>query len=304
MPTARERAGDFSATTNAPAAGRSSTIRLPACRSPATHPVNRINPVAAKMLKYLPCPTPTWTTAASTTTGRRSQVEVDAGIHGQGRTQIHRQGVADRLLSLQPVERAVRELFRLRRPERSEPLRRSARLHPGAAAENPGAEQHVRAERHTVLALRFGFTRFPDNNTLTLPFDPIDARILAELPEPDHAAEIPAGADPWLRHASRPTLGAINPTQIDWKSTSANAAFSKFVGTHTVEDRRRLPADRRRYLHSGQRRRVLRFRQGHTSAIGVPISAQPTATRWRRFCSGYPSGESPAGRARFLCRVH
>src|SRR5207253_11396756 len=31
------------------------------------------------------------------------------------------------------------------------------------------------------------------------------------------------------------TLGAINPTEIDWKSWGANGACSKFVGTHTFK---------------------------------------------------------------------
>ena len=75
------------------------------------------------------------------------QVDLDAGVHREGRAQVHRQGLAERLLSLQPLERAVRELLRHRGSDRAEPLRRPARLHPGAPAEDSGAEQHLGAER-------------------------------------------------------------------------------------------------------------------------------------------------------------
>jgi hypothetical protein len=35
-------------------------------------------------------------------------------------------------------------------------------------------------------------------------------------------------------HGAR-TLGAINPTEINWKSTSANATLSKVAGAHTFK---------------------------------------------------------------------
>src|SRR5206468_2542198 len=59
MPTAAERAGDFSATTSASAGGQRVIIYDPLTHQPFLNniiPANRINPVAAAMLKYLPLP--------------------------------------------------------------------------------------------------------------------------------------------------------------------------------------------------------------------------------------------------------
>ena len=55
----------------------------------------------------------------------------------------------------------------------------------------------------SVLALRFGMTRFPDNNTLSMPLRPGDARLLADLSRSDHAREVPRRAHPRLRPVRR-----------------------------------------------------------------------------------------------------
>src|SRR5207247_8474695 len=86
----------------------------------------------------------------------------------------------------------------------------------------------------TVMALRFGLTRFPDNNTLSVDFDP---RTLALSPA--FASQIQLNKFPQVRirgydqGTNSRTFGAINPTEISWKSTSANASLSKLVGSHT-----------------------------------------------------------------------
>ena len=43
----------------------------------------------------------------------------------------------------------------------------------------------------SVMALRFGMSRFPDNNTLSLPFDPVDSGVLVDVQQPDRGAEVP-----------------------------------------------------------------------------------------------------------------
>jgi hypothetical protein len=114
VPTSLERRGDFSQT-------RSGTTPV-IIYDPLTHqpfpgniiPANRINPVAAKILSYVPAP-------ASRRIRRRVQLRIAGGarrparraaavVQRQGRTQVHRQGGADRVLSLQPDRRAMLEL--------------------------------------------------------------------------------------------------------------------------------------------------------------------------------------------------
>src|SRR2546422_349843 len=91
----------------------------------------------------------------------------------------------------------------------------------------------------SVLALRFGWTRFPDNNTMTANFDP------ATLPfSQNYLSLISLKKFPDVRiraydQATQPnpttTLGAIDPTEINWKSMGFNGGYSKFIGTHTFK---------------------------------------------------------------------
>ena len=78
MPTAAESDGDFSGLRNT--AGQPVIIYDPLTHQPFPGnviPANRINPVAAAMLRYLPqAPTPASTTARPTTTGRRSSTTI------------------------------------------------------------------------------------------------------------------------------------------------------------------------------------------------------------------------------------
>src|SRR5207248_2490626 len=87
----------------------------------------------------------------------------------------------------------------------------------------------------SVMALRFGMTRFPDNNTLTASFDPATLGFSNTFLNQVTIAKFPQvrirGYDQYFAQ----TLGAIEPTQINWKSLSANGAYSRFVGTHTFK---------------------------------------------------------------------
>ena len=87
----------------------------------------------------------------------------------------------------------------------------------------------------SVLSLRFGITRFPDNNTLSLPFDPTTLGFSNAFTSLITVPKFPGVRMAGYDSLASQTLGAINPTQINWKSTSANAAYSRFFGGHTVK---------------------------------------------------------------------
>ena len=116
----------------------------------------------------------------------------------------------------------------------------------------------------SVLALRFGRTEFPDNDTVTIDYDP------RSLPfSTTYKNQIQLDKFPQVRirgydqgHGAR-TLGAINPTEINWKSTSANATLSKSARRAHDQVRRRLAEDGDRDVHPRRRRRLLRVREGH-----------------------------------------
>ena len=87
----------------------------------------------------------------------------------------------------------------------------------------------------SVLGLRFGMTRFPDNNTLSVPFDPSALGFSQTYLDQITLEKFPGVRIRGYDQFASQTLGAINPTQINWKSTSANATWSTFVGRHTVK---------------------------------------------------------------------
>ena len=182
MPTTAERTGDFSGLVNS--AGQQVVIYDPLTKLPFPGnviPSNRINPVAAAMI--VPA------AAGHQRRQRREQLQPHVAHQEQFRdgdcaqdgAQVHRQGVVDRLLSLQPNQRAVPELLRHRGSERAEPLRRSARLHPAAPAAAAGVEQHLGAERQLgdVAALRHD--ALPGQQHAVDSVRSVDARVQLEL---------------------------------------------------------------------------------------------------------------------------
>ena len=102
----------------------------------------------------------------------------------------------------------------------------------------------------SVLGLRFGMTRFPDNNTLSVPFDPSALNFSQTYLDQITLEKFPGVRIRGYDQFASQTMGAINPTQINWKSTSANATWSTFVGRAHLQGRRRLPQDRRRHATS------------------------------------------------------
>jgi hypothetical protein len=142
----------------------------------------------------------------------------------------------------------------------------------------------------SVLALRFGHSRFPDNNTLSIDFDP---RTLGF--SNTYANQIQLDKFPQVRirgyDQQGRTFGAINPTEINWKSTSANATYSRFVGSHTFKfggDFRKIGVDT--YI-PGDGAGYFDFDKDMTSSNGgTGITTDGNA--FAAFLLGYPSSLS------------
>src|SRR5256712_3821792 len=243
MPTAAERGGDFSAAT---AGGRAVTIYDPVTKLPFANnviPSNRINPVAAAMLKYLPMP----------------DTNVDNGNPNYNPTSLINNQF-EQLYSVK-VEHKVTDKVSLSgfylynrtdepcanyfgTADQTEPNRFAdpndyvLKRRPQIVAVN---NTWVLSDS-SVMALRFGWTTFPDNNPLTADFDPATLGF-----SPTYLGQITLKKFPQVNirsgyNGQGRTFGAINPTEIGWKSWAGNGAFSKFVGTHTFK----LGADYRR----------------------------------------------------------
>jgi trimeric autotransporter adhesin len=293
MPTARERAGDFSQTTNG---GRPVIIYDPLTRQPFQGnviPANRINPIAANMLKYLPAP----------------DVDVDNGTTNYNRTSLIKSKwtqeytvklehkFTDKVSltgfylynrSNEPCQNYFGTADQTEPTRFADPLDYILVRRPKILALN---NTNVLSDS-SVLSLRFGITRFPDNNTLSLPFDPATLGF-----SQNYLSQITLKKFPGVRlrgydTLAGQTLGAINPTEINWKSTSANAAFSKFFGTHTFKvgaDFRKIGVDT--YI-PGNGAGFFDFDKDTTSSTGTSISNNNDGNSLASFLLGYPSGSA------------
>jgi hypothetical protein len=292
MATSRERAGDFSQTT---ASGNPVIIYDPLTRLPFPGnviPANRINPVAAAMLKYLPSPD-TDVDNGTTNYARTSLIkskwtqEYTAKIEHKFTDRVSLTGFYLYNRSNEPCANYFGTADQTDPNRFADPNDYLLVRRPQILALN---NTNVLSDS-SVLSLRFGMTRFPDNNTLTLPFDPASLGFSS-----NYLSQITLKKFPQVRlrgydSLATRTLGAINPTQINWKSTSANAAFSKFFGTHTVKlggDFRQIGVDT--YI-PGNGAGFFDFDKDTTSSDGVSTGNANNGNSIASFLLGFPSGQ-------------
>jgi hypothetical protein len=237
MPTTLERSGDFSKTTNS--SGAPVIIYDPLTRLPFPGnviPANRINSVAASMLKYLPKP----------------DIEVDNGTNNYNRTSlIKSKWTQEYAVKLEHKFTDKVNLTGFYMYNRSnEPCANyfgSADQNDPNRFADPG--DYLLKRRPQILALnntwvlsdssvatfRFGRTDFPDNDTLTLDFDPATLGFSQNFLNQITVKKFPSVDIIGYDNFAGQTLGAINPTDRDWYSTSVNGTLSKFFGTHTIK---------------------------------------------------------------------
>jgi len=88
---------------------------------------------------------------------------------------------------------------------------------------------------NSVMALRFGITRFPDDQTLSIDFDPATLGFSPTFTNQVTVRKFPDVRIRGYDSFASQTFGAIDPYTLNWKSVSANGSYSKFVGTHTFK---------------------------------------------------------------------
>jgi len=295
FPTAAERSGDFSGLTNT--AGQPVIIYDPLTHQPFLNnqiPQGRINPVTRAMLQYLPLP----------------DTNVDNGSNNYNRTSLINNNFETEIAL--KVEHKFTDKVSLTGFYLYNRTNEPCQNYFGTADQNdpnrfadPGdyilqRRPQVLALNNTwvlndksVMALRFGITRFPDNNTLSLPYDtsqlPFNSAYLGLITVPKFPDinvlnyDNSAGAGRFM--------GAIDPTQINWKSTSANVAYSRFFGTHTVKiggDFRKIGVDS--YI-TGNSAGQFYFDNEFTSANNSNSNAT-SGNGFASFLLGYPSANS------------
>jgi hypothetical protein len=291
LPTRAERNGDFSAVTNA--SGQRITIYDPLTHQPFPNniiPANRISPIAQKMLSYVPLPT----------------VDVDNGNTNYSATaqivDYWQQEYTGKVEHKFNDKTSLTGFYLYNRT--NEPC--SNYFEPGLNGPNRFADpnDYLLKRRpqilalndtwimsdNSVLALRFGWTRFVDNSTQTIDFDPaslgFSQNFLNQIGQTG-VAKFPLASFT----GGYSSLGAINPSQRTYKSSGFNGSYSKFVGTHTYK----FGADYRRIgvylLNPACASGCFNFGREFTSATGLNNGSALDGNSIATFLLGYPSGD-------------
>ena len=83
---------------------------------------------------------------------------------------------------------------------------------------------------NTVLTLRYGLTKFIDDNTLSIDFDPATLGFSSTFLDQTTVDKYPQ-----VRVTEYGDQGAIDPTPRNWYSWSANGTYTRLAGKHTLK---------------------------------------------------------------------
>jgi trimeric autotransporter adhesin len=311
MPTDLERAGDFSQTFDSkgnlvvvydplttrtdPATGKLVRDAFPGNKIPAS----RFNQVALNMLKYLPA--------------AQKQVSNGATNYTQTAQIIDRAQMYTGKVEHKFTDKVALSGFYLYNLT-NEPC--ADYFEPGLNGANrfadPGdyilkrrpqmlAINNTWAGNNSVVTLRFGYTKFPDNSTLSTNFDPATLGFNSAFTNALPVKKFPGVTLTDYDQSGR-TLGAIAPSDVNWYSSGLNGSYTRLLGSHTLK----LGADYRKigveFLIYGQGSGQFNFDRGMTScdptvngvttaSSSCPVSGNAMAS----FLLGYPTGDSGVG---------
>src|SRR3954451_15637833 len=293
MPTAAERAGDFSGLLNS--AGQQVVIYDPLTKQPFPGnviPQNRINPVAAAMLKYMPLPYVNIDNASNnynrtSLINNNFETEIAAKVEHKFTDKVSLTGFFLYNRTNEPCQNYFGTADQTEPTRFADPLDYILVRRPKVLALN---NTWVLSDS-SVMSLRFGKTDFPDNNTLSIDFDPHTLPFSQQYLNLITINKFPDVRIRGYDALAAQTLGAIDTTQINWKSTSINGAYSRFFGTHTFKvgaDYRKIGMDS--YL-PGPSAGLFDFDNEFTSATGLTDSDSTSGNAFASFLLGYPSSD-------------
>ena len=291
FPTAAERSGDFSRLTNA--AGQPVTIYDPLTRQPFPGniiPTERINPVAAAIAGYLPLP----------------DVDLDNGTNNYTRTaEINNKFQQEYTFKAEHKFNdsvSLTGFYLYNRTDEPDADYFEVGLNGATRFADPNdyllkRRPQILALNNTwvlsndsVLALRYGWTRFVDNNTMTIDFDPAAlgfSQTFLDQVDQTGGPKFPNGSI-----TGYSGFGAITPSFRTYKSWNANASYSKLVGRHTLK----FGADYRKIgvylLNPGDSSGRFQFDKEFTSATGLNNSSTTDGNGFASFLLGYPSANA------------
>ena len=304
IPTARERQGDFSRSTDA--AGNPVVIYDPLTgdangngRQPFPGnviPAGRLNPVAVKMLSYMPNPDNDVSNGQNNYF-RTAEIN-DRAMMYTGKVD-HRFSDKVSLSGFYLYNKTDEPCGNILYPGLSDPnrfidnsdylLKRRVQM---LALNNtwvPGS--------NTVLTLRYGMTQFRDDDTLTVDFDPASLGFSSAFSNAIQTKKFPI-----VNITDYYQLGAIDPADRNWYSWSANGTLSKLFGRHTMKagvDYRRIGNETQSFSGGAG---VFNFDRRYTSlnpAVNGVNGATPSGNALASLLLGYPSGD-PGNQSRIL----
>ncbi|MDP3716751.1 MAG: TonB-dependent receptor [Acidobacteriota bacterium] len=296
LPTARERAGDFSRSFDS--SGNQVVVYDPLTgdasgngRTPFPGnviPANRLNPIATKMLSYLPAPTNDVSNGQSNFFSV-AQIEDRAMMYT---------GKLDHRFS-DSVSMSGFYLYNTT----DEPC--ANYLEPGLSGPNRFIDNgdyllkrriHMLAlnntwlpSSNTVVTLRYGLTQFRDDDTLSIDFDPASLGFDSAF-----SSAIQTKKFPNVNITDYYSLGAIDPSDRNLYSWSANGTVSKLLGRHTIKagvDYRTIGLESQSFSNGAGN---LNFDRRYTSAnpaVNGVNGASPSGNALASLLLGYPSGD-------------
>ena len=81
-----------------------------------------------------------------------------------------------------------------------------------------------------MLTLRYGMTKFVDDDTLSIDFDPASLGFSSNF-----LGQTTVDKFPQVRVTEYDDMGAIDPTPRNWYSWSANGTYTRLAGKHTLK---------------------------------------------------------------------
>jgi hypothetical protein len=142
---------------------------------------------------------------------------------------------------------------------------------------------------NTVLTLRYGWTRFIDDDTLSIDFDPASLGFSQSFLDQTQVSKYPIVAA-----SEYGAQGAIDPTPRNWYSQSVNGTMTRLAGRHTLKfggDYRLIGIDTQSFDDSAG---DLRFDKFFTSSNPLTNGTGGTAPSGNAIASmllGFPSGD-------------
>lgn len=142
---------------------------------------------------------------------------------------------------------------------------------------------------NTVLTLRYGYTRFLDNDTLAVAYDPSTLGFSSSFLNNTQVKKYPL-----VSVTDYDSQGAIDPTPRNWYSWSANGTMSKLFGSHTAKvgfDYRTIGLKTQSFGGGAGDFRFDRYYTSSNPLANGTGGASPSGNAVASMLLGFPSGD-------------